>query len=104
MYAIRSYYGLDSIETSVAFGVAMEAGVLSFGDGAEVCRMLKEDVGKGTPIGRIIGCGAGSVGRTFGVTRVPVVKNQAIPAYDPRAIKGIRITSYNVCYTKLLRS
>lgn len=84
--------GLDSIETSVAFGVAMEAGVLSFGDGAEVCRMLKEDVGKGTPIGRIIGCGAGSVGRTFGVTRVPVVKNQAIPAYDPRAIKGIGIT------------
>jgi aldehyde:ferredoxin oxidoreductase len=84
--------GIDSIETPVAFGVAMEAGVLKFGDGAEVCRILKEEIGKGTPLGRIIGNGAGSVGRAYGVTRVPVVKNQAIPAYDPRAIKGIGIT------------
>ncbi|MGB3211127.1 MAG: aldehyde ferredoxin oxidoreductase C-terminal domain-containing protein [Desulforhopalus sp.] len=84
--------GLDSIETSVAFGVAMEAGLLSFGDGEAVCRILRDDVGKGTPAGRIIGGGAGNVGRAFGATRVPVVKNQAIPAYDPRAIKGIGIT------------
>ena len=84
--------GIDSIETSVAFGVAMEAGILEFGDGEGVCRMLKEDVATGTGIGRVIGNGAGSVGRTYGVTRVPVVKNQAIPAYDPRAIKGIGIT------------
>lgn len=84
--------GIDSIETSVAMAVAMEAGVLSFGDGAGVCHILKEEVGKGTPLGRIIGNGAGSVGRTFGVTRVPTVKNQGIPAYDPRAIKGIGIT------------
>ncbi len=84
--------GLDTIETSVAFGVAMEAGVLDFGDGARMCEILKEDIGKGSPLGRIIGGGAGSVGASFGVTRVPVVKNQAIPAYDPRAIKGIGIT------------
>lgn len=84
--------GIDTIETSVAMGVAMEAGVLPFGDGTGVCRILKEEVGNGTPLGRIIGNGAGSVGRAFGVTRVPVVKNQAIPAYDPRAIKGIGIT------------
>jgi len=84
--------GVDTIETSVAMGVAMQAGVLSFGDGAGVCRILKEEVAKGTGLGRIIGNGAGSVGRAYGVTRVPVVKNQAIPAYDPRAIKGIGIT------------
>jgi len=84
--------GVDSIEIPVAFGVAMEAGVLKYGDGAELCRILKEDVAKGTPLGRIIGNGAGAVGRAYGVTRVPVVKNQAIPAYDPRAIKGIGIT------------
>ncbi len=84
--------GIDSIETPVAFGVAMEAGVLEFGDGAGLCRMLKEDIAQGTPLGRIIGNGAGSVGKAYGVTRVPVVKNQAIPAYDPRAIKGIGIT------------
>lgn len=84
--------GLDTIEVSVAFGVAMEAGVLDFGDGTRVLDILKQDIGKGTPLGRIIGGGAGSVGTSFGVTRVPVVKNQAIPAYDPRAIKGIGIT------------
>jgi len=84
--------GVDSIEIPVAFGVAMEAGVLEFGDGAGICRMLREEVAKGTGLGRIIGNGAGSVGRTFGVTRVPVVKNQSIPAYDPRSIKGMGIT------------
>ncbi len=84
--------GIDTIETSVAMGVAMEGGVLEFGDGAGICQILREDVAKGTPLGRIIGNGAGSVGRAFAVTRVPVVKNQAIPAYDPRAIKGIGIT------------
>ncbi|WP_457572724.1 aldehyde ferredoxin oxidoreductase family protein [Desulfolithobacter sp.] len=84
--------GIDTIETSVAMGVAMEAGVLEFGDGEGICRILKEEIAKGTPLGRIIGNGAASVGRAFGVTRVPVVKNQAIPAYDPRAVKGIGIT------------
>lgn len=84
--------GLDSIETSVAMGVAMEAGVLEFGDGAGMCRILRDEVSNGTGLGRIIGGGAGMVGKSFGVTRVPVVKNQAIPAYDPRAIKGMGIT------------
>ncbi|GAB6190850.1 aldehyde ferredoxin oxidoreductase family protein [Desulfocastanea catecholica] len=90
--SIMDDLGLDTIETSVAFGVAMEAGLLEFGDGEGILRILREDIGKGTPLGRIIGGGAGNVGRAFGVTRVPVVKNQAIPAYDPRAIKGIGIT------------
>ncbi len=84
--------GIDTIETAVAFGVAMEGGVLPFGDSDEMIRIMSEEIAKGTALGRIIGNGAGSVGRTYGVTRVPVVKNQAIPAYDPRAIKGIGIT------------
>ncbi len=84
--------GIDTIETAVAFGVAMEAGVLNFGDSDEMIRILREEIAEGTALGRIIGNGAGNVGRTYGVTRVPVVKNQAIPAYDPRAIKGIGIT------------
>jgi aldehyde:ferredoxin oxidoreductase len=84
--------GVDSIETVVMFGVAMEAGILPFGDGKGIIRMLREEIGKGTPLGRILGGGAGHVGRTYGVTRVPVVKNQGIPAYDPRSVKGIGIT------------
>jgi len=84
--------GLDTIETAVAFGVAMEAGVLAFGDSNEMIRIMTEEIAKGSPLGRVIGNGAGNVGRTYGITRVPVVKNQAIPAYDPRAIKGIGVT------------
>jgi aldehyde:ferredoxin oxidoreductase len=84
--------GCDSIETAVMFGVAMEAGVLKFGDGKEVVRMLREEIGKGSALGRILGGGAANVGRVYGITRVPVVKNQGIPAYDPRAVKGIGVT------------
>ena len=84
--------GLDSIETAVMFGVAMEAGILEFGDGKGIIRLLRDEVGKGTPLGRILGSGAGNLGRIYGVTRVPVVKNQGIPAYDPRSVKGIGIT------------
>ncbi len=84
--------GIDSIETAVMFGVAMEAGIIPFGDGEGVLRLLTDEIAKGTPLGRILGGGAGSVGRAYGVIRVPVVKNQSIPAYDPRAIKGIGIT------------
>ncbi len=84
--------GIDSIETAVMFGVAMEAGILSFGDSKEMLRLLTDEIGQGTPLGRILGGGAGLVGKTYGVTRVPVVKNQGIPAYDPRSVKGIGIT------------
>jgi aldehyde:ferredoxin oxidoreductase len=84
--------GIDSIEGAVTFGVAMEAGIIPFGDGKGIHRLLTEEIGKGTPMGRILGGGAGSVGRAYGLTRVPVVKNQGIPAYDPRTVKGIGIT------------
>ena len=90
--SIMDDIGIDSIETAVMFGVAMEAGILPWGDSKEMLRMLTEEIGKGTPLGRILGGGAGSVGKAYGVTRVPVVKNQAIPAYDPRSVKGIGIT------------
>jgi aldehyde:ferredoxin oxidoreductase len=84
--------GIDSIEGAVLMSVAMEAGILPWGDGKEAYRLINEDIRKGTPLGRILGNGAASVGRAYGLTRVPVVKGQGIPAYDPRAVKGIGIT------------
>ncbi|MBM3301867.1 MAG: aldehyde ferredoxin oxidoreductase, partial [Deltaproteobacteria bacterium] len=33
-----------------------------------------------------------ATGKAFGVERVPVVKGQALPAYDPRAVQGIGVT------------
>jgi aldehyde:ferredoxin oxidoreductase len=84
-------YGLDTIEMGATIAVAMEAGVAKFGDGQAAINLLKE-VGKGTPLGRILGNGAAVTGRAFGVERVPVVKGQAMPAYDPRGIQGIGVT------------
>lgn len=84
-------YGLDTIETGVTIGVAMEAGVIPFGDGKGAIELVHK-MGKGEPIGRILGSGTGSAGKVLGVTRVPAVKGQGMPAYEPRAVKGIGIT------------
>jgi len=83
--------GLDTIEIGNCVAVAMEGGVKSFGDAAGAEELVAE-IGKGSPLGRILGSGAAVVGKAFGVRRVPVVKNQAFPAYDPRAVKGIGVT------------
>ncbi len=84
-------YGFDTIEMGVTIGVAMEAGVIEFGD-AEGAIRLVEEAGKGTPLGRILGAGAATTARCYGLERAPVVKGQAMPAYDPRAVKGIGVT------------
>lgn len=84
-------YGLDTIEMGATIGVAMEAGLAAFGDAEAAIKLLKE-VGDGTPLGRILGNGAAVTGKVFGVERVPVVKGQALPAYDPRAVQGIGVT------------
>ncbi|MCG8400990.1 MAG: aldehyde ferredoxin oxidoreductase [Firmicutes bacterium] len=83
--------GLDTIEAGCTLGVLMEAGVISFGDGKAAIAAL-EEVGKGTPLGRVIGGGATNAGKIYGVTRVPAVKGQGIPAYDPRSCKGNGVT------------
>ncbi|OGT30164.1 MAG: aldehyde ferredoxin oxidoreductase [Gammaproteobacteria bacterium RBG_16_51_14] len=84
-------YGLDTIEMGAAIGVAMEAGIIEFGDAEGAINLLHE-VGKGTPLGRILGGGAASVGKAYGVVRIPVVKGQSMPAYDPRAVQGNGVT------------
>ena len=84
-------YGLDTIEMGAAIAVAMEAGVKEFGDAQGAIELIHE-MGKGTPLGRILGNGAKVTGQAFGVARIPVVKGQAMPAYDPRAVKGVGVT------------
>jgi len=84
-------FGLDTIEMGATIAVAMEAGVAEFGDAEAAIKLIKE-VGQGTPLGRILGSGAAVTGQVFGVERVPVVKKQAMPAYDPRGIMGIGVT------------
>ena len=84
-------YGLDTIEMGVTLGVVMESGMLQFGDGEGALRLL-EEVGKGTVLGRLLGSGALMTGKTLGVRRIPVVKGQGLPAYEPRAMKALGVT------------
>jgi aldehyde:ferredoxin oxidoreductase len=83
--------GLDSMDIGAALGVAVEAGLMEFGDADKALELIQE-MGAGTPLGRILGNGASLAGEVLGVRRIPVVKRQAISAYDPRAIKGSGVT------------
>jgi aldehyde:ferredoxin oxidoreductase len=83
--------GLDTIEMGATLAVYMESGAIAFGDVDGALAALDE-VAKGTDTGKAIGCGAEATGKKFGVTRIPVVKHQAMPAYDPRPIQGIGVT------------
>jgi aldehyde:ferredoxin oxidoreductase len=83
--------GLDSIEIGAALGVAAEAGLLEFGDGEAAMRLLGE-IRKGSELGRALGDGAANMGEKYNIERVPVVKRQAMSAYEPRAIKGTGVT------------
>ncbi len=91
MNQLCNAYGLDTIETGGTLGVAMEAGVLPFGDSKGAIALIHE-MGKGTPLGRTLSGGVGTTGKIYGVRRVPAVKGQGMPAYEPRAVKGIGIT------------
>lgn len=83
--------GIDAMETGVAIGIAMEAGVVPFGD-AQGAKDLVRQIGQGTWLGRILGNGAVMTGHCLGVRRIPAIKGQGIPAYDPRALKGNGVT------------
>lgn len=83
--------GLDSIEIGAALGVAAEAGVMQWGD-CEAAMNLIQQIRQPTEVGRALGDGAAAAGRKWGIERVPVVKGQAMSAYEPRAIKGTGVT------------
>ncbi len=91
MIKLCNGYGLDTIETGDSIAVAMKAGVLAFGDSKGAINLIHE-MGKGTPMGRLLGTGTGGTGKALGVKEVPAIKGQGMPAYEPRAVKGIGIT------------
>jgi aldehyde:ferredoxin oxidoreductase len=83
--------GLDSIDLGAALGIAVQAGLMTFGDGDRALELLGE-IRQGTPLGLILGHGAAVAGRVLGILRTPAVKGQAMAAYDPRALKGTGVT------------
>ncbi len=78
--------GVDSIELGAMIGVLMEAGLGSFGD-VEFMKGVLEDLRTGNKRGRIYAQGTARVGEHYDVKNVPVVKKQAMSAYDPRVIE-----------------
>lgn len=84
-------FGLDTIETGAAIGVAIEAGLAKYGDVESIFALMRE-IGKGTVTGRMIGNGAVTTGRILGIRRVPATLGQAMPGYDPRSLKGNGVT------------
>lgn len=90
--ALMDDLGVDSIETGVTLGLAVDAGILEYGDGKRAYELIAHDIAKGTPLGRILGSGTHVLGKIYGLVRVPTVKGQGIPAYEPRAVKGQGVT------------
>jgi len=83
--------GVDTIEGGNTIAIAMEAGMLKFGD-AEGAFKLFDEIRQGTPLGRILGQGVEATAKAYGVHRIPTCKHQSMPAYEPRAVKGIGVT------------
>ena len=85
--AIANDFGIDTIETGATLAVLMEAGLGAFGD-AGFMRDCLTEIGEGSEQGRLWAQGTARVGEHYGVRRVPVIKRQAISAYDPRVVEA----------------
>ncbi len=83
--------GVDTMDVGGAIAVAMEAGLLSWGDGTSALNLVKEIVKRGDK-GLMIGNGCKFTGEKLGVKRIPHVKGQCLAAYDPRGLKGTAVT------------
>jgi aldehyde:ferredoxin oxidoreductase len=88
---IANDLGVDTIETGATLAVLMEAGLGRFGDKAFMVDCLSE-IRQGTEKGRLWAQGTARVGAHYRVRRVPVIKKQAISAYDPRVVEATGIT------------
>jgi aldehyde:ferredoxin oxidoreductase len=78
--------GIDTIEAGATLAVIMDAGAAEFGDVAWMMNAFDE-IRQGSVNGRLWAQGTARVGEHYGVARVPVIKKQAISAYDPRVIE-----------------
>ena len=93
--AVCNDLGIDTIEIGGTLGALMDAGHAEFGD-VEFLGQALDDIAQGNERGRLLAQGAARVGEHFGIERVPVIKKQAISAYDPRVIE---VTGISMMYT-----
>jgi len=83
--------GIDTIEVGALLGMLMDEGQAEFGDTGFMAEALS-DIARGTERGRLLAQGTARVGAHFQAARVPVIKGQALSAYDPRVIEVTGIT------------
>ncbi|GAP13106.1 aldehyde:ferredoxin oxidoreductase [Longilinea arvoryzae] len=91
-------YGFDAIEVGVAFSCYMEATErgyvkkgeeLAWGDHAAMMKLCKK-IAYREGIGDLLAEGAARIAKQYGHPEMSLtVKGQAIPAYDPRGLKGM---------------
>jgi Aldehyde:ferredoxin oxidoreductase len=83
--------GLDTMEVGAAIGVAMENGVLPWGDGKAAYTLI-EGILQGAEQSKLIANGCVATGTKLGAARIPAVKGQGIAAWEPRVLKGTGVT------------
>jgi aldehyde:ferredoxin oxidoreductase len=91
MNYIANDLGVDTIELGATLAVLMEAGLGQFGDVKFMADCMAE-MRRGSERGRLWAQGTARVGEHYQVRRVPVIKKQAISAYDPRVIEATGVT------------
>jgi len=83
--------GIDTIETGASLALYMEKGLADWGDYAFMEAKLKSLYAPSEEA-RLLAQGTARLGEALGVTRIPVIKRQAISAYDPRVVEATGIT------------
>ena len=64
---------------------------MEWGD-AEGAKGLLREIADGTELGQAIGNGAVAIGKKRGHARIPAVRGQSLPAWDPRPLQATGIT------------
>lgn len=83
--------GMDSIETGNCLAMFMEAGKIEWGDSEAVMKLLR-GVKDDNPESLLLGLGVKRLGEKLDVERIPHVKGQGFPGYEPRSYKGMGVT------------
>ena len=83
--------GVDTMDVGAAIALALEADILTMGDGNGALALVNE-IREGSENGLMIGNGCKVTGEKLGSKRIPQVKGQGLAAYDPRGLKGTGTT------------
>ena len=86
--------GMDTIEIGNTIAIAMEGGIIPWGDGKAAIELISK-VGSDDPMGMIIGNGVDFAGGAFGVDRLPTVKGVGV-TYATSAMGADHTAGYGV--------